>query len=119
MNFKGKRIYLACGATDMRNQIDGLAAVVPRKPNLLSNSAILTSFAAFSLVSTVMVLSFAARERSILPNSISNKLISFYHLLAAARAFVLFRARTFVVRDGLAAVPLNTPYLRRYSAISF
>ena len=28
LNFKGKRIYLACGATDMRNQIDGLAAVV-------------------------------------------------------------------------------------------
>jgi len=28
MNFEGKRVYLACGATDMRNNIDGLAAVV-------------------------------------------------------------------------------------------
>ena len=28
MNFKGKQIYLACGATDMRNSIDGLSAAV-------------------------------------------------------------------------------------------
>ena len=28
LNFKGKAIYLACGATDMRNNIDGLAAIV-------------------------------------------------------------------------------------------
>ena len=28
MRFKGKQIYLACGATDMRNNIDGLAAAV-------------------------------------------------------------------------------------------
>lgn len=28
LNFKGKRIHLACGATDMRNNIDGLATVV-------------------------------------------------------------------------------------------
>jgi len=28
LNFKGKKIYLACGSTDMRNNIDGLAAVV-------------------------------------------------------------------------------------------
>ena len=27
-SYKGKDIYLACGATDMRNEIDGLAAVV-------------------------------------------------------------------------------------------
>jgi len=27
-NYKGKAIYLACGATDMRNEIDGLAAVI-------------------------------------------------------------------------------------------
>ena len=34
LNFKGKRIYLACGATDMRNHIDGLAAVVQNRFNL-------------------------------------------------------------------------------------
>jgi len=28
LNFKGKEIHLACGATDMRGNIDGLAAVV-------------------------------------------------------------------------------------------
>lgn len=28
MNFKGKQIYIACGVTDMRNNIDGLAAIV-------------------------------------------------------------------------------------------
>jgi transposase len=28
LNFQGKQIYLACGATDMRNNIDGLAGVV-------------------------------------------------------------------------------------------
>jgi transposase len=28
MNFKGKQIYLACGATDMRNSIEGLSSAV-------------------------------------------------------------------------------------------
>ena len=28
MNFKGKKIYLACGATDMRNSINGLSSAV-------------------------------------------------------------------------------------------
>ena len=28
LNFEGKRIYLACGQTDMRRQINGLASVV-------------------------------------------------------------------------------------------
>lgn len=28
LNFAGKRVYLACGATDMRKQINGLAAIV-------------------------------------------------------------------------------------------
>ena len=28
LNLGGKRIYLACGATDMRNHIDGLASIV-------------------------------------------------------------------------------------------
>ena len=28
MEFRGKAIYLACGSTDMRNEINGLAAVV-------------------------------------------------------------------------------------------
>lgn len=28
LNFKGKKIYLACGKTDMRKSIDGLAATV-------------------------------------------------------------------------------------------
>ena len=28
MSFKGKQIYIACGATDMRNSIDGLSAAV-------------------------------------------------------------------------------------------
>lgn len=28
MNFMGKRVYLACGHTDMRKQINGLAAIV-------------------------------------------------------------------------------------------
>lgn len=34
MNFKGKAVYLACGATDMRNNIDGLSAAVERSFNL-------------------------------------------------------------------------------------
>ena len=38
MNFKGKRIYLACGATDMRNSIDGLAAVVQNSLGLTAAS---------------------------------------------------------------------------------
>ena len=28
LNFAGKRVYLACGKTDMRKNIDGLAAIV-------------------------------------------------------------------------------------------
>jgi len=28
LNFRGKRIYLACGATDMRKQINGLSVIV-------------------------------------------------------------------------------------------
>lgn len=28
LNFTGKRVYLACGKTDMRKQINGLAAIV-------------------------------------------------------------------------------------------
>jgi len=28
MNFGGKRVFLACGVTDMRKQINGLAAIV-------------------------------------------------------------------------------------------
>jgi transposase len=28
LNFSGKRVYLACGATDMRRQINGLSAMV-------------------------------------------------------------------------------------------
>ena len=28
MSFKGKEIYIACGETDMRNNIDGLSAIV-------------------------------------------------------------------------------------------
>jgi transposase len=31
LSFKGKQIYLACGATDMRNNIDGLAAAVQNR----------------------------------------------------------------------------------------
>jgi len=38
LNFKGKHIYLACGATDMRNQIDGLAAVVQNRFKLTPTS---------------------------------------------------------------------------------
>jgi transposase len=38
LNFVGKSIYLACGATDMRNQIDGLAAVVQGNFNLTPTS---------------------------------------------------------------------------------
>lgn len=34
MNFKGKKIYLACGSTDMRNNIDGLSAAVQSRFNL-------------------------------------------------------------------------------------
>jgi transposase len=38
LSFKGKRIYLACGATDMRNNIDGLAAVVQNSFKLVPTS---------------------------------------------------------------------------------
>jgi transposase len=38
MNFKGKAIYLACGATDIRNSIDGLATVVQNSFNLTPTS---------------------------------------------------------------------------------
>lgn len=38
LNFKGKSIYLACGATDMRNNIDGLASVVQNSFKLTPTS---------------------------------------------------------------------------------
>ena len=38
LNFKGKQIYLACGATDMRNNIDGLAASVQNRFKLTPTS---------------------------------------------------------------------------------
>ena len=38
LSFKGKQIYLACGATDMRNNIDGLAAVVQNRFKLSPTS---------------------------------------------------------------------------------
>jgi transposase len=38
MNFTGKKIYIACGATDMRNSIDGLATVVQNSFNLTPTS---------------------------------------------------------------------------------
>jgi len=38
LNSDGKRIYLACGATDMRNSIDGLAAVVQNSFKLTPTS---------------------------------------------------------------------------------
>ena len=34
LNFGGKRIYLACGATDMRKQINGLSVIVQASFNL-------------------------------------------------------------------------------------
>lgn len=38
LDFTGKNIYLACGATDMRNNIDGLAAAVQSCFNLRPTS---------------------------------------------------------------------------------
>ena len=38
LNFEGKSIYLACGATDMRNSIDGLASVVQNSFRLTPTS---------------------------------------------------------------------------------
>jgi len=38
LDFKGKRIYLACGATDMRNNIGGLSAVVQNSFKLTPTS---------------------------------------------------------------------------------
>jgi transposase len=35
LNFSGKRIYLACGATDGRKQINGLAIIVQASCNLV------------------------------------------------------------------------------------
>lgn len=34
LSFTGKRVYLACGKTDMRKQINGLAAIVERSFHL-------------------------------------------------------------------------------------
>ena len=34
LSLEGKRVYLACGRTDMRKSIDGLAAIVERSFNL-------------------------------------------------------------------------------------
>ena len=34
INFKGKSVHLACGATDMRKSINGLAAIVEGSFNL-------------------------------------------------------------------------------------
>jgi len=34
LNFSGKRVYLACGKTDMRKQINGLCAIVEGSFNL-------------------------------------------------------------------------------------
>ena len=34
LNLNGKRVYLACGVTDMRKQINGLAAIVDGSFNL-------------------------------------------------------------------------------------
>jgi transposase len=38
LNFKGKSIYLACEATDMRSNIDGLASVVQNSFKLTPTS---------------------------------------------------------------------------------
>jgi transposase len=38
LSFKGKEIYLACGATDMRNNIDGLSAAVQSRFKLAATS---------------------------------------------------------------------------------
>jgi transposase len=38
LDFRNKNIYLACGATDMRNSIDGLAASVQGRFNLKPTS---------------------------------------------------------------------------------
>jgi len=38
ISFKDKSIYLACGATDMRNSIDGLASVVQNSFHLTPTS---------------------------------------------------------------------------------
>ena len=34
INFEGKKVYLACGKTDMRKSINGLAAIVEGTFNL-------------------------------------------------------------------------------------
>jgi transposase len=39
LTFKGKRVYLAAGATDMRKQINGLASLVEAAFNLCSADA--------------------------------------------------------------------------------
>jgi transposase len=41
LKFDGMKVYLACGATDMRKQIDGLAALIGAsfKLNLFDNAA--------------------------------------------------------------------------------
>jgi len=38
LNFAGKEIHIACGATDMRNNIDGLAAEVQSRFKLSATS---------------------------------------------------------------------------------
>ena len=51
MSFRGKRIYLACGETDMRNNIDGLRAIVE------------SSFALSPMSNAVFVFCNAKRDR--------------------------------------------------------
>ncbi len=51
MDFSGKAVYLACGATDMRNSIDGLA------------SAVQNSFKLTPTTNAVFVFCNAGRDR--------------------------------------------------------